>query len=422
MFVFPSSGGGVIQYPIVLALVAAACMAATAVGHAALPAYSQSPPQFPTFEISANPETFHAAPSAVHLRPSSVPDPDQSAAEAEWVEFSYSPTDLSDLLVSPTVSTDLFPAACDTAPPNVPVLRFAACPAFNTPLSGDWALSFQSKAWNGAVDSDGWRVNALLHDVTIAAASDLSTPLDQFTGATTPGGDISSELGISKNSPWSLSGAENTSMGISVRTHSGLEVIGTSAGVQAYQHVTIATADLFAGITPLGPLVGADATFGALSISTVALDLGGQFQAAATISLQMGDLRLSYVDGPASNSIVAIFDQQPVKFGFSVDSSDFGVTLAYDLGDGRTFQASGSGQNGFQVAFVASIGLGSPATVPLGPSALSLTPQPWSSTPAFRWRLPFSAAKPLPSQPSATTSPSSVGEENAPQGTDDEEN
>lgn len=359
---------------------------------------------------------------------SSVLDPDQSAAEAEWFEFSYSPADPSDLLVSSTtVFTDRFPAVCDIAPPNSAGTNFSVCLPSSAPFSGDWALSFKSKMWNGALDSDGWRVKAISHDVTIAAASDLSTPFDQISDAMTSGisKEITSELGISSTSPWGRSISETDSgdastWGLSVRTNSGLEVIGTSAGVQAYQHLMIASIDLFAGITPVGPLVGTEAPFGALSISAAALDLDGRFQAAATISLQMGDLKLSYVAEPAGTGIVGTVNQ-PFHLGFSVDSSDVGVTLAADLGDGGTLRASGSGRNGFQIVFIASISLENPVTVSHGPSVLSLTPQLGSSTPGFRWRLFSSVPKlPRPSLPPATALPSSTEEGDASQGTDDE--
>ncbi len=411
-------------------LAAAACVTTTALSTAVLPAFPQSVPRFPTFEISVTTETFH--PAAVRLKPSSAAQADQSDAKGELLELSYSAPDLIDQLVSfSSIGNGTLPVVCGTAPPDAAASRFAACSAFVASSLGDWAFSFQSKAWNGAVDSDGWRLNALLHDVTVAAASDLSTPLDPFMGAATSGvsRQVTSDLGISTTSIWgrSISGTETSetpTWGISVRTPSGLEMIGTSAGVQAYQHVTIASADLFTGITPLGPLVGAEATFGALSISAAALDFDGQFQGAATISLQMGDLRLSYVTGPAGSGIVGLFNAEPFNIGFSVDSSDFGFTLAYALGDGQTLQASGSGLNGFQVAFVASIGPGSPVTVPLGAGSLSLTPpQPGSGAPAFRLQWPLPAATPTSRPPLPATTPPSPGaeKEGTPRATDDDQ-
>jgi len=198
------------------------------------------------------------------------------------------------------------------------------------------------------------------------------------------------------------------SWGIQVTTPGGLQIIDTSLGVQILQYIDLSFGQLFAGITPQGPMSGLQFQGDTVSGNISALMSSGQIQAVGDVTVQAGDFNFT--------AALTISDLQlgvayTIRNGSTVQlswSNRGGVSIAYMIPSGPTVQLSLSNDNSFQIALTMPLGLGiqPTAVTPLGGPTLSFTPPSPFTTSAssmhFRWPLPALAP---PSIPAASVLP-----------------
>jgi hypothetical protein len=296
---------------------------------------------------------------------------------------------------------------CEASQSATPSALRAQCGPSATD-SGVWGMSFQAAGLEGAFSSAGWHLNASFPSgFEVLVASALQTPLQNFV--------MDSSWGIRVSTPW------------------GLQIIGASSGIQVLKYFDLSFGQLFAGITPQGPITGLQFEGETVNGNISGLMSGGQVQVVGDVTVRAGDFEFTSTLS-SSYCPPATFDvpldlnlcsptsdlQLGVSYTFrngpTVElswSSAGGWSAAYMIPNGPTLQLSLSTDSSFGITLTSPIGSGVwPTIAPLGRAAFGFTqPSPFdpiASSMHFRWPLATVAQPPVPAAPGPSSASATV--------------
>ncbi len=268
---------------------------------------------------------------------------------------------------------------CEASQLATPSSLRAQCGLPSAANSGVWGMSFQAAGLEGAFSSGGWHLNmSTPSGINVLVASALQTPLQDF--------DIDSSWGVRVSTPW------------------GLQLIGTSSGIQVLQYIDLSFGQLFAGITPQGPIGGLQFEGDTVNGNISALMSAGQLQAIGDVTVRAGDFDFTSTLTTSDFQLGVSYtfrDGPTVQLSWS---NVGGFSAAYMIPNGPTVQLSLSSDNSFTISLTAPLGSGVwPTIAPVGGGALGFTPSSAFNTIApsmhFRWPLATSAQPPVPAAP-----------------------
>ncbi|MGH2374943.1 MAG: hypothetical protein ACRDIC_15950 [bacterium] len=150
--------------------------------------------------------------------------------------------------------------------------------------------------------------------------------------------------------------------GVAMRTPGGLEVVGSTRGIQLYQYFTTPLGQLFGGITPQGPIAGGVFRTGNVTAIVGTLLSEGQPKVAGAIGLRLGDFSLDYMDTTTDRAIGVRFSRAPLDISFarSSNSTEAQLRLSYTpTSGGPTILGLWSSKTGLNLLIVGSLDFGS---------------------------------------------------------------
>ena len=149
--------------------------------------------------------------------------------------------------------------------------------------------------------------------------------------------------------------------GVGMRTPGGLEVVGSTRGIQLYQYFTTPWGQLFGGITPQGPIAGGVFRTGNVTAIVGTLLSEGQPKVAGGIGLRMGDFSLDYLDTTSDRAIGLRFSRAPLDISLarSSNSAETQLRLSYTpTSGGPTILGLWSSKTGLNLLIVGSLDFG----------------------------------------------------------------
>lgn len=145
--------------------------------------------------------------------------------------------------------------------------------------------------------------------------------------------------------------------GVAMRTPGGLEIVGSTRGIQVFQYFTTSFGQVFGGITPNGPIAGAVYRTGNLTAIVGTLLSEDQPRVAGGIGLKFGDFNLDYLDTTSDRAVGIRFSRAPLDISFarSSNSAESQLRLAYTpTSGGPTILGLWSSKTGLNVLIVGS--------------------------------------------------------------------
>lgn len=205
------------------------------------------------------------------------------------------------------------------------------------PTLGAWGQTLEMGSTRFSVGQNEWRLSTQTSNgLQFSTGYPLATPLQWF--------------GVEANG------------GVAMRTPGGLEVVGSTRGIQVFQYFTTSFGQVFGGITPNGPIAGAVYRAGNLTAIVGTLLSEGQPRVAGGIGLRLGDFSLDYLDTTSDRAVGIRFSRAPLDISFarSSNSAESQLRLAYTpTSGGPTILGFWSSKTGLNVLIVGSLDFGS---------------------------------------------------------------